>query len=563
MFQKESLKELNKKNMLICIPFAIVLSAFFALSYILMGQYRDHNTLTVLFSSSTELIKSILKGIVFTIALSITFIGLTVFNTAKKDRANDEKIDNESSDIKDKRNKKKKLAGIIIVAISSIIMIASFTPWLLMNYPGSANPDTELQFKIFLGDSDWTNWQPVVSTLIMGSLFSIGRSIVDANFGFFLYNVVQTIVAIVVFNYLFLTLRKMRLPIAVGFIILAFYTFWPLFGGYSQWVEKDYLFALFMLWDTVIIADIIYDKKVSTKNIILLLIVSVLCTFLRNNGVHAILPALVCLIFTVKKIDRIKVISIAAAVLLIFECATRIVYPALDINKTSISETIGFMFQQTARYVNTYPNEVTEEEKAVLIQNFQSYDTFNNYDPTINDPVKIYYNHSTPKEYFTTWFKMFLKHPFIYVDSYLNGSFGYLAPVKTDTGAYIMTQYPTYMEETMGLHHTVSRESQEKLIKRLNGSSDIPILRLLNMPGLYTWLLIGALFVALASSKKKAAIPFIPGLITIAVCTVSPLACAMRYAFGYVICVPFLIAWIFVSPKDKQNVLEINKIIDI
>lgn len=553
MFSKESLKEF-KKNILLCIPFAVILSALFACAYILMGQYRDHNTLTVLFSSYSQLVKSVIKGIVFTVILSAVLVGTTIFNILKRDRAVGDNTDYENT----KQNTKQRVGGIITVSIISLIMLASYTPWLLMNYPGSANPDTELQFKIFLGDSNWTNWQPVVSTLIMGSLFTIGRSIVDANFGFFLYSAVQTVISVVIFNYLFLTLKKMRLPIAVGFVIMAFYTFWPLFGGYSQWVEKDYLFALFMLWDTVIIADIIYDSKVTAKNVILLLIVSVLCTFLRNNGVHAVLPALVCLVLAVKKLDRIKVLAIAVTVLLIFECATRIIYPALGIGKTSVSETIGFMFQQTARYVNTYPDEVTEEEKSVLVKNFQNYDIFDNYDPTINDPVKIYYNHSMPKEYFSTWFNMFLKHPFIYVDSYLNGSFGYLAPVKTDTGAYIMTKYPAYMEETMGLHHTVSRETQEKLIKRLNGSSDIPILRLLNMPGFYTWLLLGALFVAVASGKKKAAIPFIPGLITIAVCTVSPLACAMRYAFGYVVCVPFLLAWVFVSRKDK-NITSADK----
>ena len=542
---KNKFKDINKKRIIIFIPIAVTISALMAIAYILAGQYRDHNTLTVLFSSAPQVIKSAIKGIVFTIVLSVTLVSLTIFNSIKKEKGIEKESDNDKS-------KKKKIITIIIVAITSLIMIASFTPWLLMNYPGSANPDTELQYRIFLGDSNWTNWQPVVSTLIMGSLFTIGKNIVDANFGFFLYNVVQTVISIVIFNYLFLVLKKMHLPVVIGFAILAFYTFWPLFGGYSQWVEKDYLFALFMLWDTVIISEIIYDSKVSARNAILLLAVSVLCTFLRNNGVHAILPALICLVFALKKTDRIKVIVIAATVLLIFECATRIVYPALGIGKTSISETIGVMFQQTARYVNTYPDEVTEEEKAVLTKNFQNYDIFDNYDPTINDPVKIYYNHSTPKDYFTTWVKMFLKHPFIYVDSYLNGSFGYLAPVKTDTGAYIMTKYPAYMEETMGLHHTASAESQEKLIKRLNGSSDIPILRMLNMPGFYTWLLLGAMFIALASDKKKAVIPFIPGLVTIAVCTVSPLACAMRYAFAYVVCAPFLIAWIFVAKRDRD-----------
>lgn len=51
-----------------------------------------------------------------------------------------------------------------------------------------------MQLKQFLGEQDWGAAHPPFSSAIMGICFVLGRTIADANFGFFLYCLLQTLV---------------------------------------------------------------------------------------------------------------------------------------------------------------------------------------------------------------------------------------------------------------------------------------------------------------------------------------------------------------------------------
>ena len=74
---------------------------------------------------------------------------------------------------------------------------------------------------------------------------------------------------------------------------------------------------------------------------------------------------------------------------------------------------LSIPFQQTARYVKTYNNEVTDKEKKA-IDKILNYDTLaSRYKVDISDPVKNefnrYYKKEELNEYFRVWFKQFTK----------------------------------------------------------------------------------------------------------------------------------------------------------
>ena len=171
------------------------------------------------------------------------------------------------------------------------------------------------------------------------------------------------------------------------------------------------------------------------------------------------------------------------------------------------------------------------------------------YDPKNNDPVKIYYNHSDPKGYFKVWGQMFIKHPLTFAASYINGAYGYLAPVKAETGAYINSRYDEFLSEELGLTSGVKSETRQRFIDYLNGSNGKFPTKYLNMPGLYTWVLISMMLIVGGGRKKELLILFIPSFVTLLVCTVSPLACAMRYALPIVLATPLLVGAAMLSYK--------------
>ena len=85
--------------------------------------------------------------------------------------------------------------------------------------------------------------------------------------------------------------------------------------------------------------------------------------------------------------------------------------PQLGVEKGSVKEVLSIPFQQTARYIKEYPEEVTLKEKKA-INDILSYDGIKeNYNPEISDFVKNTFREGSEDkldEYFKVWFEMFL-----------------------------------------------------------------------------------------------------------------------------------------------------------
>ena len=525
--QKISVTNLSKELLKIT-PRAAVTAFFMSVLYHVCVSFRDNNSFWK-FSSSADIFQLFGKIILLTLIVYIVLSGLYLMLLHVPLR--NEKVPS----VKYRR---------AFLFISWGFIVICYIPWLLCSYPGSANPDTIVQFQNYFGETSRSMWQPPFSSLLMGLCYSVGKFLVDANFGFFLYQLLQTVVAGFVFSYSMYKLMEMGLRRIFCFIGILFYAVTPIWGGYAQWVEKDFLFAVMIVLEVVMAADILYKKECTPHKGIALCIVSLLCVFLRNNGIHAILPCMIALAFNLKGKFRRNLLIVTATVLIIFESVTRIILPACGIGRPPVSETIGVMFQQTARTVCIYPDDLTEEEISVLEENFRSIDNLKEYQPNINDPVKICYTHAAPKGYFVTWFKMLLRHPQVYVAAYVNGAYGYLAPVKVDMGAYIMQEYPEYLTERLGLYHVFSKDLQMRFLYYLYGSGNAPVIKYLSMPGTYSWIVFICVFEILALGKKKKSLTvFIPALVTIMVCTISPLSCAMRYLIPVALQTPFLIGF--------------------
>ena len=103
----------------------------------------------------------------------------------------------------------------------------------------------------------------------------------------------------------------------------------------------------------------------------------------------------------------------------------------------------------------------------------------------------------------------------------------------------------------MGITHDGAFNNPELLIAVLNPSKTQIFIRYFTYPGLYTWGMIILLYVVAHKKKKGAWAVFVPALVTVLVCSVSPLACAMRYALPFVAAFPVLAGWTTVCDLEK------------
>lgn len=432
--------------------------------------------------------------------------------------------------------------------IGFLVILIGWLPWILLNYPGTSCPDGNLQLKQFLGDADWAAGHPPLSSLIMGSLFSLGRRLVDANFGFFLYCFFQTCVGAWIFAYSMKKLLELGISIRWCSVGLLFFAFSPFWGTYAQWFEKDLLYAEVAALQAVFLLEVLRKKGCGVKDGILLAVSSILASLLRNNGIYAVAPALALLVVWLKKQERKRAFLVLLATILVYGGITKgLYYSVLEMPAPSPAEALSVPFQQTARYVVYYEDELTEYEREV-IDHVLSVDGIKCYDPVISDPVKYYYRGAELGEYFKVWFQMFWKHPGCYVSAFINKGYGYLAPVSQNMEAWIGLEgdYTAYDVE-LGIHHVFDPVLSYALGQLWNLSMVLPLVRYLCTPGLYTWILLALALLLWKHQKPGALILFVPSMMNVLVCLASPLASAIRYEMPTVAAVPLLIGWTYYS----------------
>ena len=199
-------------------------------------------------------------------------------------------------------------------------------------------------------------------------------------------------------------------------------------------------------------------------------------------------------------------------------------------------EMLSIPFQQTARYVKYYRNDVSTEEEKV-IRKVLDYDTIGkNYDPDLSDPVKNTYKQKDEylKDYFNIWFEMLKKHPTAYIQATLNGTYGYwgyMTEIRYPYGYYVQPESMDIYQKEYKIYYL----EKTKYIRDIyHGVLDTIYqktpLTLFTKPMIYLWILIGLL--GMVCSFKKTIrywIAFLPVVTSFLICLASPVNGDMRY----------------------------------
>ncbi|MBR1855173.1 MAG: hypothetical protein IJ794_18880 [Lachnospiraceae bacterium] len=436
--------------------------------------------------------------------------------------------------------------------IGFTIIFLCWLPWILLNYPGSGCPDSMQQLSQFLGDEVWDMHHPPLSTLLMGGLFVIGRGIVNANFGFFLYCLFQTCTGAWIFSLSMKKLHQLGVPSTWCLLGISYFALTPFWGTYAQWVEKDLLFAQIVVLQAICMLEVIRKKECTKKDMILLTTTSLLTSLLRHNGIYTVLPALLLLAVWLKGRSRRIAGTTLLTTFLVYEVIVKGFFPAIGLGRTTIVDALSIPFQQTARYVCEHTDEITDAERAAIEGSFVSYDIMFQYDPLIADPIKNYCNGKNLDTYLKTWFQMFWKHPETYVAATFNLGYGYLAPVSQRIEAWIQGVYYDYMNE-LGLYHPFDIKYNHYLVYLWNCSMALPLIQYLASPGFYTWILLILAVMLFSKRRYEALILFVPGFMNLLVCLASPVAGTMRYALPTVAMTPLLIGWTWYALRTKRR----------
>lgn len=512
-----------------------ILSFILAVTYLLCQSYYRFNGLDLLTASKLQLVYSIILIIGFTILIYNT-IRYVAYILVSKNLCND---DYESYSKDDFKALWKKLI---------IAMIICWIPWLLCDYPGTFNSDATYTLQQFFGYEPLAAISPPFSTLIIGTLVFIGKTLINANFGVFLYLVFHTLVSAVIYSYVLVKLLSMGCSKVVIRISACYFCFVPLWGVYMEWFEKDPLYSAILVLFTVYLLDVLKNKECTRNDAIKLILTGLAVTLLRHNGYYTIIPTLVVFCFYLKKNSRKFIIATTLVVFIVFKLLSNVLYPAIGFKPVSSQAYMVVPFQMTARYVYSNGDLVTEEEKEA-ISGVLDYDRIaESYNPIIADDVHRLYTEdiSAVPAYLKQFVKMGLKHPNIYFSAFINNNFGYLAPVCAHIGIYL-NYGESEWEHEFGIDHIFNEMPVRMFDCIKEGSDHWPILQYFSMGGTYTWILLILLTILFSKKKYSAMLLFIPAFFTFAFCIVSPCATELRYMLPNAAALPLLVGWTIYS----------------
>lgn len=428
-------------------------------------------------------------------------------------------------------------------------------PWLAGCFPGSVGVDSASQVAQFFGAEPLTAHHPVLSTWLHGICFAAAHALGADSLGPFFYVLIQTVLCAMVYAGIVAFANRLGCARRVQWGITAFFALTPVWGAYAQAVIKDTLFAGVFALFLLLVADVVlhpgrYERH--PGRLAFLFPAALFTCLLRNNAGYAVLPALaVFCVWALRSRLRLPALCVTLAATASFAGFNMLTGTVLDIPAGSKAEALSVPFQQTARYVKYYGEEVTEEERAAIDAVLDYDQLAARYKPYISDSVKGTYKSPGDADltrYFNTWLSMGLKHPGCYLRSFQAGSYGYYTIV--DTGLEnAKEQYFAYQDSARlaaaGLNVQYASSSGSARYTLYNWAlafDHLPLLGLLTNRGFNTWLLVVLFAYCALRRKPRVLLLAVPLGIFWMTCVASPVDDLLRYYLPILACVPLMFA---------------------
>ncbi|MBR5969826.1 MAG: hypothetical protein IK016_05695 [Lachnospiraceae bacterium] len=374
--------------------------------------------------------------------------------------------------------------------LCALMIFAAWLPYLLLRYPAAIDWDAYHQTAQGLGLEQMTSHWPPFVAFLLGRFAWFGITVFDSvNAGLFLFALAQTLLAVFVLTKSLLLIEALAGK-GLSRFFLVLYMLSPLYAGFLTTVVKDALFSILVLWLFIEFVPILLPAATRDVNAAMaggrmdsaerlvrhgaettgsaecpaksersgtivcpakrlrtlakLAALSFLVCITRNNGLFIVFTLWLGCAWRWLRAGRTsaapggrmapslhRALTITlAAVMALYMVYLRLWIPSLGIRPGSIKEALSIPFQQSARYMRDYPEDITEEE-ARLVDTVLDVNRIGElYNPLLSDEVKDTYRESARylPGYLKAWLSMGLRHPLTYVDATLHNIYGFFDP---------------------------------------------------------------------------------------------------------------------------------------
>lgn len=422
-------------------------------------------------------------------------------------------------------------------------------PYLIAQLPAVLDFDAIKQIKMIQGILPMTDQHPFIHTLFLKLCLVLGGGSPTA------YAVIQMLLLSLMFAFSVAWLYSHGVSKACCFAAAAYFALNPVHASYSVSVRKDVLFGGFVLLLTVALCEMYFSRGACLKKPawLGLLLVSCLGTaFFRNNGPMMLAVLAVILLAAYHKYWK-QMAAVLACTFLLLGAVKGPVFDALGVRPTNFTESLGIPLQQIARVV-AEDGEITPEQLETL-DAFVSVETVKkNYNPYCVDYIKseVYgadFHHEELErrkgDFFRLWFSLMLKNPKIYVDSYLDSTYGFWYPLSSS--------HVSYWQDVHANELGLVSSSPSPLFSRLLGLFAEKGWQM-NIPSLCIYAVLFFAITAWVKKGKRALLPYLPVLLLwLTILAAAPIATSLRYVYHAFAAVPVLAAFCLFPCADEGD----------
>ena len=442
----------------------------------------------------------------------------------------------------------------LVYLFSFLIIFICWIPYFFAYYPGLLSYDSIQEIEIIMNNfTKISNHHPVFHVLFIYLPFFLGSKIFNStNALVALSTLSQMIIMASIFAYLikFLYLRKVKNWIL--FLIIIYFSIVPIHAFYSITMWKDVIFGGLTLLLTIQIFKLLEKDKLTFKNMIPFMIVSLLFLFFRNNAVYAYVFVIMFSFIVFKKYYKVLGITFLIILSTYFIVETK-VFDYFNVEKTETAEYIGIPLQQIGRIVWKEKVELNEEESKLINDLIPINVLKQTYCPNTSDCIKLNKNYNAQAfeenklAYFKMWLMLNVKHPLEASEAYLLSTIGYWYP---------NLEYWSIINNIYKNDFDISMQSKLPLVINITSSlasKNVPIVSMIFSIGLCFWIITLLSYITVKKTKFNRLLCFTPVFgIWITLMIASPVYGEYRYVYGMFTCLPllFLLPYIELNKKN-------------
>lgn len=449
--------------------------------------------------------------------------------------------------------------------MSAALIALGSLPYLLLYWPGLNIYDTRDQllqcfgYPSYIGDgSALSDHHPVFLTLVYGAFMKLGLLLGDANLGQAAYSLASVLALSLCWACALCALYDAGLRRGACMAIAGFVALYPVLALYAFNMCKDVSVAPFVLLyacqmlklhrtDGAAIRDGRFAVQMALTSLALMLT--------RKPSLYALAFAAVFQLLRYRGVRmRLAAVTLGTAVLFHVGYSGWLL-PALHVIPGETREMLSIPFQMTARYLRTYPDDVTPQELDA-VGRVLDLESVEHYNPRLSDPVK---DASNPEmtggdmaAYAKAWLSMGLRHPGVYLDAWLNMVYGYFYPSTSNTivcltlnspdqGGMNLTQDARLDGLRLELHDFIYYT-----LRRLPGAGALFFVSAV------TWTFLFLLAYAVLRGGVRAAAPVMFFVGVLGICMLSPKSGEIRYLMPILYALPVMLGAMLLPEREAK-----------